>query len=114
MYAILLYNFICNLIVLILYTIFLHNYVPILVTHLYCILFFITHVTVIKNNQPKKEKTNRLTTISISRDNRSILKRMGETSDSFNDVLTRLLKNNSALESASRVGTRDQQTLTKT
>ena len=62
----------------------------------------------------EKENPNKLTTISISRENRSILKRMGQTSDSFNDVLTRLLKNNSALESVSRVGTRSQQTLTKT
>lgn len=57
----------------------------------------------------KKEKINWLTTISISKENRSILKRMGQTSDSFNDVLTRILKNNSLLESDSRVGTRDKQ-----
>lgn len=56
----------------------------------------------------KKEKINGLTTISISKENRSILKRMGQTSDSFNDVLTRILKNNSLLESDSRVGTRDK------
>ena len=63
---------------------------------------------IIKKNESKKEKTNRLTTISISRKNRSLLKRMGQTSDSFNDVLTRLLKNNSLLESASRVVTREK------
>ena len=68
----------------------------------------------IKKNESKKEKTNRLTTISISKENHSILKTMGQTSDSFNDVLTRLLKNKSLLESASRVGTRDKQILTKT
>ena len=80
-------------------------------TYIYCIGVFIEHMGLLKKDQSKKEKTSRLTTISISRDNRSILKRMGQTSDSFNDVLTRLLKNNSALESTSRVGTRDQQTL---
>lgn len=63
----------------------------------------------IKKNESKKEKINGLTTISISKENRSILKRMGQTSDSFNDVLTQILKNNSLLESDSRVGTRDKQ-----
>ena len=107
MYAIILYNFICNFIVLILYTIFLHNYVP-SPRHLYIVGINMDHMSVIKKNESKKEKTNRLTTISISRKNRSLLKRMGQTSDSFNDVLTRLLKNNSLLESASRVGTREK------
>ena len=69
----------------------------------------ITHMYLIKKNESKKEKINGLTTISISKENRSILKRMGQTSDSFNDVLTRILKNNSLLESDSRVGTRDKQ-----
>lgn len=69
----------------------------------------ITHMCLIKKNESKKEKINGLTTISISKENRSILKRMGQTSDSFNDVLTRILKNNSLLESDSRVGTRDKQ-----
>ena len=41
-----------------------------------------------------KEDTisNKLTTIAISKENYFILKRMGQTSDSFNDVLSRLLK----------------------
>jgi len=33
-----------------------------------------------------------LTTISISKSNYEILKNLGKTGDSFNDVLTRLLK----------------------
>ena len=64
---------------------------------------------IIKKNESKKEKINELTTISISKENCSILKRMGQTSDSFNDVLIRILKNNSLLESDSRVETRDKQ-----
>ena len=64
-------------------------------------------MNIVKENQLEKEKPNRFTTISISRENRLILKRLGQTSDSFNDVLTRLLKNNSLLESASRLGNRD-------
>ncbi len=60
------------------------------------------------------QKPNKLTTISISKENHAILKTLGQTSDSFNDVLTRLLKNNFLLESVTRVGTRDKQTLTKT
>jgi predicted CopG family antitoxin len=35
---------------------------------------------------------NKLTTIAISKENYYILKRMGQTSDSFNDVLSRILK----------------------
>ena len=42
---------------------------------------------------------NKLTTIAISKENYFILKKMGQTSDSFNDVLSRLLKNNYLLES---------------
>ena len=49
------------------------------------------------------EQTNKLTTIAISHKNYSILKRLGQTGDSFNDVLGRLLKNNSLLESDIRV-----------
>ncbi len=56
---------------------------------------------------------NNLTTIAISRKNRFILQRMGGAGESFNDVLNRLLKNQ-MLESDSRVGTRDIQTLTRT
>lgn len=54
----------------------------------------------INNIQKEIERHNKLTTISISKENYLILKRMGQTSDSFNDVLTRLLKNrNNYLES---------------
>jgi predicted CopG family antitoxin len=51
------------------------------------------------NNKQEIEKSNKLTTISISKENYFILKKMGQTSDSFNDVLSRLLKNNYLLES---------------
>jgi predicted CopG family antitoxin len=51
------------------------------------------------NNRQEIEKSNKLTTISISKENYFILKKMGQTSDSFNDVLSRLLKNNYLLES---------------
>ncbi len=77
-------------------------------------MFLSIILSLIKKNQAKKEKTNRLTTISISKKNHAILKTLGQTSDSFNDVLTRLLKNNSLLESVTRVGTRDKQILTGT
>lgn len=36
---------------------------------------------------------NKLTTISVSYENYLILKGLGSTGDSFNDVLTRLLRN---------------------
>ena len=61
------------------------------------------------NKLIKENKLKELTTISISKKNYFILKRMGQTSDSFNDVLIRILKNNSLLESDSRVETRDKQ-----
>lgn len=41
---------------------------------------------------------NKLTTISISKENYFILKGMGNTGDSFNDVLTRILKNQPIVE----------------
>jgi predicted CopG family antitoxin len=44
------------------------------------------------NNRQEIEKSNKLTTISISKENYFILKKMGQTSDSFNDVLSRILK----------------------
>ena len=44
--------------------------------------------------------SNKLTTIAISKENYFILKKMGQTSDSFNDVLSRLLKNQSITEKA--------------
>ena len=59
------------------------------------------------NNKSKREiGTKKLTTISISKENYFILKKMGFAGESFNDVLGRILKNNSELlESDSRVGT---------
>jgi predicted CopG family antitoxin len=51
------------------------------------------------NNNQEIKKSNKLTTISISKENYFILKEMGQTSDSFNDVLSRLLKNKYLLES---------------
>jgi predicted CopG family antitoxin len=51
------------------------------------------------NNRQEIEKSNKLTTISISKENYFILKKMGQTSDSFNDVVSRLLKNKYLLES---------------
>ncbi|HEX2408617.1 MAG TPA: hypothetical protein VHJ38_15545 [Nitrososphaeraceae archaeon] len=53
----------------------------------------------INNKLEKKlEPSKKLTTIAISKENYFILKRMGQTSDSFNDVLSRLLKNQSILK----------------
>jgi predicted CopG family antitoxin len=52
-----------------------------------------------RTNNKQEIKSNKLTTISISKENYFILKKMGQTSDSFNDVLNRLLKNNYLLES---------------
>jgi predicted CopG family antitoxin len=40
----------------------------------------------------------KLTTISVSHENYLILKRLGDTGDSFNDVLTRILHNNTQLK----------------
>ena len=48
----------------------------------------------------------RLKLIAVDEKNYLILKGMGYTSESFNDVITRLLKKNQTLESVSRVGTR--------
>ena len=49
--------------------------------------------------------SKRLKLIAVDEQNYLILKRMGNASESFNDMLTRLLKN-SMLESVSRVTTR--------
>jgi predicted CopG family antitoxin len=61
------------------------------------------------NNQNIETKQdiddNKLTSIAISKKNRLILQKMGGAGESFNDVLNRLLKNQT-LESVSRVGTR--------
>ena len=48
----------------------------------------------------------RLKLIAVDEKNYLILKRMGYTLESFNDVITRLLKKNHTLEPVSRVGTR--------
>jgi len=50
---------------------------------------------------------NKLTTISISHENYLILKGLGSTGDSFNDVLTQLLKNRMLLKGDSKVGAQD-------
>jgi hypothetical protein len=49
-------------------------------------------------------RSKRLKLIAVDEKNYLILKKLGYTSESFNDVLTRLLKN-PMLESVSRVGT---------
>lgn len=48
-------------------------------------------------NDEKELTSQQLTTIAISKENYYILKRMGFAGDSFNDVLNRILKNNSNL-----------------
>jgi predicted CopG family antitoxin len=50
---------------------------------------------------------HKLTTISISHENYLILKGLGSTGDSFNDVLTQLLKNRMLLKGDSKVGAQD-------
>ncbi|HSF50501.1 MAG TPA: hypothetical protein VLA74_07060 [Nitrososphaeraceae archaeon] len=47
--------------------------------------------------EKKVEISKRLTTIAISKENYFILQRMGFAGESFNDVLDRILKNNSNL-----------------
>ena len=67
-----------------------------------------------KINNKLEIETKKLTTISISKENYHILKKMGFTGESFNDVLDRILKNNiDLLESGSRVGAHNKQTLTR-
>jgi predicted CopG family antitoxin len=60
----------------------------------------------IENKLEKEiESSKKRTTIAISKENYFILKRMGFTGESFNDVLDRILKNNNdLLESHSRAG----------
>jgi hypothetical protein len=59
----------------------------------------------------KSENETQKTTISISKKNYCILKKMGFTGEFFNDVLNRIFENNNdSLESASRVGAHDKQT----
>lgn len=56
-------------------------------------------MNIITTKLKKGDKTsNKLTTIAISKENYFILKKMGQTSDSFNDVLSRLLKNQPLVE----------------
>ena len=53
--------------------------------------------------------------ITVNQDVYQELKNLGRAGDSFNDVLVRILeKKLSLLESDSRAGTRDTQTLTRT
>jgi predicted CopG family antitoxin len=44
-------------------------------------------------DQTTKHKTHGLTTIAISYKNYEVLKELGKTGDSFNDVVSRLLNN---------------------
>jgi len=58
--------------------------------------------------------THRLTTISISYENYVALKQLGKAGDSFNDVLTELLKNRTLLQTGSKVGTLEQSVVAET
>lgn len=59
--------------------------------------------------------TNKLKRIAVHETVYQQLKSLGKAGDSFNDVLVRILeKKLPLLESDSRVGTRDTQTLTRT
>ena len=53
---------------------------------------------------------NKLTTISITYENYLILKGLGSTGDSFNDVLTQLLKYRMLLKGDSKVAAQDHPT----
>jgi predicted CopG family antitoxin len=44
--------------------------------------------------QNTKQKTHGLTTIAVSYENYQALKDLGKTGDTFNDVLSKILKNN--------------------
>jgi predicted CopG family antitoxin len=44
--------------------------------------------------QNAKQKTHGLTTIAVSYENYQALKELGRTGDTFNDVLSKILKNN--------------------
>jgi hypothetical protein len=47
----------------------------------------------------------KLTTISVSIENYLLLKQLGNTGDSFNDVLTRVLKTVTPLKGGQKAGT---------
>ncbi len=55
---------------------------------------------------------NRLKHITVSEQNYENLRRLGNTPDSFNTIISRILKEREMLESESRVATR-KQTLTR-
>ena len=66
------------------------------------ISYYITYNmdTIYKRINKEDKIRNKLTTIAISKENYYILKRMGQTSDSFNDVLSRILKKQPIAEKA--------------
>ena len=53
-------------------------------------------------------ETHKLTTISVSRENYLALKKLGSTGDSFNDVLTELLKKIRLPQIRSRLSTANE------
>jgi hypothetical protein len=57
------------------------------------------------NNHNMEKFHKKLTTISVSGENYFILKQLGNTGDSFNDVLTRMLKSITPLKGDQKVGT---------
>ncbi|MBV9176505.1 MAG: hypothetical protein JO297_05660 [Nitrososphaeraceae archaeon] len=56
----------------------------------------------------KMSKTHKLTTISVSRENYLALKRLGSAGDSFNDVLTEILKKTRQLQTRSGLATTNE------
>jgi predicted CopG family antitoxin len=53
-------------------------------------------------------EANKLTTISVSRENYLTLKKLGSTGDSFNDVLTEILKKIRLLQIRSGLSTTNE------
>jgi predicted CopG family antitoxin len=53
--------------------------------------------------QNTKQKTHGLTTIAVSYENYQALKELGKTGDTFNDVLSKILKNNYSPKKAEKV-----------
>jgi hypothetical protein len=58
---------------------------------IYKLVIIIIFYKVYKNMRNDKKYFDEHTTISISKGNYQILKRLGQTSDSFDDVLTKIL-----------------------
>ena len=54
------------------------------------------------------KQTNRLKQIAISQENYVLLKKLGTTGDSFNDVVTEVLRKIKLSESDSKVGPAEQ------